>query len=64
MVLEGQRALYLVRRHGHGVEDVVEAAIEEFFRFLQRRHGDAACAGIALLAHDVEALGGLHVRTE
>jgi hypothetical protein len=34
VVLEGQRALYLVRRHGHGVEDVVEAAIEEFFRFL------------------------------
>ena len=32
--LEGQRALYLVRRHGHRVEDVVEAAIEEFFRFL------------------------------
>jgi hypothetical protein len=55
--LQRQRALHFGRRDGHRVEDVVEAAVKEFFRFLQRRHGDAACAGIALPARDVEALG-------
>jgi hypothetical protein len=53
-----------VRRHADGVEDVGEAVRKELLGLLQRGHGDALRARVALCIGHVDALGGLHVRAK